>query len=135
MFKKVLVRSWSIFVLCGLGAIVLVAGSDTYGDDGGVQASPIDEKSAPEYPNLDSQLRAQLEAFEAGTYSDDGTVGAPGDGLLTEPPLVPEDWTLAGTMDPRDGLPQVDVTIYVTRDIDAVVRFLTSNGAFGAEHR
>ena len=129
MFKKVLVRSWSIFVLCGLGAIVLVAGSDTYGDDGGVRASPIDEKSAPEYPNLDSQLRAQLEAFEAGTYPDDGTVGAPGDGLLTEPPLVPEDWTLAGTMDPRDGLPQVDVTIYVTRDVDAVVRFLTSNGA------
>jgi len=130
MFKKVLVRSWSIFVLCGLGAIVLVAGSDTYGDDGGGQASPTDEKSAPvEYPNLDSQLRAQLEAFEAGTHSDDDTVGAPGDGLLTEPPLVPEDWTLAETMDPPDGLPSVDVTIYVTRDIDAVVRFLTSNGA------
>ena len=144
-------RFWSVFVLCVLGAVILVAGSDTYGDDGGEQAPPIDENGAPEYPNLDSQLRALLEASESGASSGDDTVGAPGDGLHPPQPDLPEGRTQAGPidsesglspfqqgpssplppvgpMDPRDGLPPVDVTIYVTRDIDAVARFLTSNG-------
>ena len=151
MLKKAAVLPWPIFVLCVLGAMILVAGSDTYGDDGGEQAPPIDEKGTPEYPNLDSQLRALLEASESGASSGDDTVGAPGDGLHPPQPDLPEGRTQAGPidsvsglspfqqgpssplppvgpMDPRDGLPPVDVTIYVTRDIDAVARFLTSNG-------
>ena len=151
MLKKAAVLPWPIFVLCVLGAVILVAGSDTYGDDGGEQAPPIDENGTPEYPNLDSQLRALLEASESGASSGDDTVGAPGDGLHPPQPDLPEGRTQAGPidsvsglspfqqgpssplppvgpMDPRDGLPPVDVTIYVTRDIDAVARFLTSNG-------
>jgi len=144
-------RLWSVFVLCVLGAMILVAGSDTYGDDGGEQAGPIDEKGTPEYPNLDSRLRALLEASESGASSGDYTVGAPWDGLhppqpdlpASDPPADPIDSESrlspfqqgpssplppVGPMDPRDGLPPVDVTIYVTRGIDAVARFLTSNG-------
>ena len=151
MLTKAAVLPWPIFVLCVLGAVILVAGSDTYGDDGGEQAPPIDENGTPEYPNLDSQLRALLEASESGASSGDDTVGAPGDGLHPPQPDLPDGRTQAGPidsvsglspfqqgpssplppvgpMDPRDGLPPVDVTIYVTRDIDAVARFLTSNG-------
>ena len=117
MFHRVIVPSWSVFILCVLGAMVLVAGSDTYGDDGGKQAPPIGEKDTPEYPNLDSRLRALLEAFEAGAYSDDDAVGAPEDGLPTVqkdpavplPPVGPKDPAVplptAGPVDPGDWLP------------------------------
>ena len=142
MFHGIIVRFLPVFVLCVLGATVLVAGSDTYGDDGGEQAPPIGEKGTPEYPNLDSHLRALLEAFEAEAYSGDDAVGAPEDGLPPVGPMDPADLLPTvepgdpgdglptdGEKGPADGPPPVDVTIYVIGDIKAVASFLTSNGA------
>ena len=111
-------RSSSIFVLCLLGAAVLAVWSDTYGDEGGKQAPPIDEKGTPDYPNLISQLEAELDAFEAKAYSARSSARVPVD----EP-------SLGEGPSPLDRSSLVDVTIYVTQDIDAVVRFLKSNGA------
>ena len=126
-------RFGPVFVLCVLGATVLVAGSDTYGDEGGEQVPPIDEKGMPEYPNLDSQLRSLLEEFEAGAYSGYDAAGTSKDPADPLPPLGlldPADpLPSGGPKDPPDGLPPVDVTLYVIGDIKAVARFLTSNGA------
>ena len=83
----------------------------------------------PKYPNLDSQLSDLVEAFEARAYSDGGIVGAARNGLSTAQKDPSGRLTPSGPLDPRDGSSAVDVTIYVTRDIDAVATFLTSNGA------
>ena len=112
-------RSRSIFALCILlASSVLVAGPDTHGDRGEEQSPKISEVVPPEYPNLDSQLREQAEAFEAGLHSDEDTGRAPEDTLPIE-----------AQKDPGSGLPPVDVTIYVTGDVDALATFLTGNGA------
>ena len=112
-------RSRSIFALCILlASAVLVVGSDTYGDGGEERSPKISEVVPPKYPNLDSQLREQVEAFEAGAHSDVDTGRAP------EDPLPPD-----GQKDPGSGLSPVDVTIYVTGDVHAVAKFLTGNGA------
>ena len=93
-------RSRSIFALCILlGSAVLVAGSDTHGDGGKEHLPKISEVVPPKYPNLDSQPRKE-------------------DTLPAE-----------GQKDPGSGLSPVDVTIYVTGDVNAVATFLTSNGA------
>ena len=117
--KGVVVRSWSIFALCILlASAVLVVGSDTHGDGGEERSPKISEVVPPKYPNLDSQLREQAEAFEAGLHSDEDTGRAPEDTLPIE-----------AQKDPGIGLPPVDVTIYVTGDVNAVAKFLTSSGA------
>ena len=98
--KGVVVRSRSIFTLCILlGSAVLVAGSDTHGDGGKEHPPKIYEVVPPKYPNLDSQPRKE-------------------DTLPAE-----------GQTDPGSGPSPVDVTIYVTGDVNAVATFLTSNGA------
>ena len=132
-------RSRSIFALCILlGSAALVAGSDTHGDGGKEHPPKISEVVPPKYPNLDSQLRKQVEAFEAGAYSDEDTGRASEDTLPTgtESGLPPVDPTGSGAKlpaegqkDPGSGPPPVDVTIYVTGDVNAVATFLTSNGA------
>ena len=129
MFGEFIERYWPIFTLCVLGAVVSVAGSDTFGYRSVDQAPPIEEKSPPKYPNLDSQLSDLVEAFEARAYSDGGIVGAARNGLPTAQKDPSDRLTPSGPLDPRDGSSAVDVTIYVTRDIDAVATFLTSNGA------
>ena len=129
MFGEFIERYWPIFTLCVLGAVVSVAGSDTFGYRSVDQAPPIAEKSPPKYPNLDSQLSDLVEAFEARAYSDGGIVGAARNGLSTAQKDTSGRLTPSGPLDPRDGSSAVDVTIYVTRDIDAVATFLTSNGA------
>jgi len=129
MFGEFIERYWPIFTLCVLGAVVSVAGSDTFGYRSVDQAPPIAEKSPPKYPNLDSQLSDLVEAFEARAYSDGGIVGAARNGLSTAQKDPSGRLTPSGTLDPRDGSSAVDVTIYATRDIDALATFLTSNGA------
>ncbi len=136
-------RSRSIFALCILlGSAVLVAGSDTHGDGGKEHPPKVYGVVPPTYPNLDSQLREQVEAFEARAHSDEDTGRASEDTLPTEGQkdpwigLPPADLTGSGAelpaegqQDPGSGPKPVDVTIYVTGDVNAVATFLTSNGA------